>query len=124
MSTKSISEMVTALYEFADNPSKLILREFIAEQRMSQLKFAELLKKNPELEEAFHYARLRVGIRRENAALDDLMNIAVYKESSPLYDDELKKLMFELKRNTLTIDDAVSKLNIVLAKAEEVTEQK
>lgn len=122
MSTKSISEMVTALYEFADNPSKLILREFIAEQRMSQLKFAELLKKNPELEEAFHYARLRVGIRRENAALDDLMNIAVYKESSPLYDDELKKLMFELKRNTLTIDDAVSKLNIVLAKAEEVTE--
>ena len=124
MSTKSISEMVTALYEFADNPSKLILREFIAEQRMSQLKFAELLKKNPELEEAFHYARLRVGIRRENAALDDLMNIAVYKESSPLYDDELKKLMFELKRNTLTIDDAVSKLNIVLAKAEEVTEEK
>lgn len=122
MSTKSISEMVTALYEFADNPSKLILREFIAEQRMSQLKFAELLKRNPELEEAFHYARLRVGIRRENAALDDLMNIAVYKESSPLYDDELKKLMFELKRNTLTIDDAVSKLNIVLAKAEEVTE--
>lgn len=124
MSTKSISEMVTALYEFADNPSKLILREFIAEQRMSQLKFAELLKKNPELEEAFHYARLRVGIRRENAALDDLMNIAVYKESSPLYDDELKKLMFELKRNTLTIDDAVSKLNIVLAKAEEVNEEK
>ena len=115
--SKTIESLVQDLYTFADKPDALILREFIAQQRMTELGFAKLAEKNPELEEAYHYARLKVGINREIKALEGEINTAIYRDSQPLYDDQLKAWEIEKKKGIMTFDEGLKKLDIIYAKA-------
>lgn len=117
MSTKTIEELTRELYEFANNPNAYIIREFIASQKLSEHKFTEKLINNPDLLEAFKYAKLCVGIRREKAAMDNKINTAVYRDTQPLYDDELKAWELEKKKGTLSIDDGLKKIDVIFAKA-------
>ena len=90
MSTKSkIEKMIVDLYEFAESDS-LILREFIKRQKLSFEQFTKLLLNNPELKEAFEYARLCVGIRREELGLRSKVNTKIISDTMALYDDERK----------------------------------
>lgn len=90
MSTKQkIDQMIVDLYEFA-NSDALVLREFIKKQKLSYERFTKLLLDNPELKEAFEYARLCVGIRREELAMRNKLNTKIISDSMPLYDDERK----------------------------------
>lgn len=109
--------LIEELYAYADDPKNLILREFIAEQRLSQNKFTTLLSRDPDLLEAYHYARLKIGIRREKKALENEINASVYKDSQPLYDDDLKAWEIEKKKGSISIDDGLKKLEIIYAKA-------
>lgn len=81
--------MVDELYEFADSDA-LILREFIKSQKLSYERFTLLLRDNPELKEAYEYARLCIGIRRENLAMNNKLNTKIISDTMPLYDDERK----------------------------------
>lgn len=119
--SKTIESLVQDLYTFADKPDALILREFIAEQRMTELGFAKLAEKNPELEEAYHYARLKVGINREIKALEGEINTAIYRDTQPLYDDQLKAWEIEKKKGIMTFDEGLKKLDIIYAKAAKAT---
>lgn len=114
-----IRQLTEDLYLFAENPSMLIIREFIALNKLSQNKFTQLLSKNPELLEAYNYARLQIGIRREKKALDSEINTSVYKETAPLYDDDLKEWEMEKKKGTLTVNDGLSKIDAIFAKAQD-----
>lgn len=114
---KSQDPMIRALYEFADNPNSLILRDFIRSQKLSEQKFTEKLVGNPGLLEAFQYAKLVIGIRREQLALDSKINTTVYRDTQPLYDDELKAWELEKKKGTLSIDDGLKKLDVIFARA-------
>ncbi len=114
---KDFKELKEELYAFADDPKNLIIREFIAEQRLSQNKFTTLLTRHPELLEAYHYARLKVGIRREKKALDNEINHSVFKDSQPLYDDDLKAWELEKKKGTLSIEEGSRKLDKIFEKA-------
>jgi len=119
--SKTIESLVQDLYTFADKPDALILREFIAEQRMTELGFAKLAEKNPELEEAYHYARLKVGINREIKALEGEINTSIYRDTQPLYDDQLKAWEIEKKKGIMTFDEGLKKLDIIYAKAAKAT---
>lgn len=81
--------MIEELYKFAHSNS-LILREFIKSQNLSYERFTILLRDNPELKEAYEYARLCVGIRREELALKNKLNTKIVSDTMPLYDDERK----------------------------------
>lgn len=119
--SKTIESLVQDLYTFADKPDALILREFIAQQRMTELGFAKLAEKNPELEEAYHYARLKVGINREIKALEGEINTSIYRDTQPLYDDQLKAWEIEKKKGIMTFDEGLKKLDIIYAKAAKAT---
>ena len=119
--SKTIESLVQDLYTFADKPDALILREFIAQQRMTELGFAKLAEKNPELEEAYHYARLKVGINREIRALEGEINTSIYRDTQPLYDDQLKAWEIEKKKGIMTFDEGLKKLDIIYAKASKAT---
>lgn len=96
MSTKSkIEQMVEELYKFA-NSNALILREFIKSQNLSYERFTILLRNNPDLKEAYEYARLCIGIRREDLALKSKLNTKIVSDTMPLYDDE-RRLWEETK---------------------------
>lgn len=114
---KEVDELVKQLYIYADDPKNLIVREFIAEQGMSQNKFTTLLTRHSSLLEAYHYARLKIGIRREKKALENEINASVYKDTQPLYDDDLKAWEIEKKKGSISIDDGLKKLEIIYAKA-------
>jgi hypothetical protein len=114
---KEIDELVKQLYIYAHDQKNLIVREFIAMQGMSQNKFTTLLTRYPDLLEAYHYARLMIGIRREKKALENEINASVYKDSQPLYDDDLKAWEIEKKKGSISIDDGLKKLEIIYAKA-------
>jgi hypothetical protein len=81
--------MVEELYKFA-NSNALILREFIKSQNLSYERFTILLRDNPDLKEAYEYARLCIGIRREELALKSKLNTKIVSDTMPLYDDERK----------------------------------
>lgn len=119
--SKTIELLVQELYAFADRPDALILREFIAQQRLTEMGFAQLAEKNPELEEAYHYARLKVGINREIKALEGEINTSVYRDTQPLYDDQLKAWEIEKKKGIMTFDEGLKKLDIIYAKASKAT---
>lgn len=121
MSTKTIEELISDLYQFAEQSSSCILREFIVKQKLSEQKFTEKLLANPELMEAYKYAKLVIGIRREQLALDSKINTTIYRDTQPLYDDELKAWELEKKKGTLSIDDGLKKLDIIFAKANKET---
>lgn len=112
---EEISQMVKELYDFAKNENNLILREFIALQGMSQEKFAKLVNSHSELKEAFNYARLRLGIRREKSAMDELINLSIYKDYAPIYDLELREYEMEKRKGSLTIEEGKQKLDLVFA---------
>lgn len=114
-----IQQLTKDLYGFAENQQYLIVREFIAMNKLSQNKFTQLLTKHPELLEAYNYARLKIGIRREKKALDNEINTSVYKETAPMYDDELKEWELEKKKGTLTVNDGATKIDAIFAKAQE-----
>lgn len=120
MSTKkSVEELIAELYAFAEEPKALIVRDFIRRQKLSESRFTTLLKNNPELLEAYNYARLAIGIRRENLALSNKISATIYRDTQPLYDDELKTWEVEKKKGVMTIDDGMKKLEIIYAKAQE-----
>ncbi len=114
---KEVDDLVKQLYIYADDSKNLIVREFIAEQGMSQNKFTTLLTRHSGLLEAYHYARLKIGIRREKKALENEINASVYKDSQPLYDDDLRAWEIEKKKGSISIDDGLKKLEIIYAKA-------
>ena len=119
--SKTIESLVQELYAFADRPDALILREFIAQHRLTEMGFAQLAEKNPELEEAYHYARLKVGINREIKALEGEINTSIYRDTQPLYDDQLKAWEIEKKKGIMTFDEGLKKLDIIYAKASKAT---
>lgn len=112
-----IQQLTQDLYDYAEDPKYLVVREFIALQRLSQNRFTQLLSKNPDLLEAYNYARLQIGIRREKKALESEINTSVYKETAPLYDDELKEWELEKKKGTISVNDGLAKLDTIYAKA-------
>lgn len=123
MSTKtSIEELIVDIYQFADNPANLIFREFLQKHRISQHRFTVMLKNNEDLLEAYRYAKLAIGIRREKLALDNKLNTNVYRDTQPLYDEDLKSWELEKKKGQLTIEDGLRKLDIIFARTQQEIE--
>lgn len=126
MSTKNNNpkenNIIDELYAFANNPNNIIIREFIQSQKLSEEKFTSKLLNNPELLEAYKYAKLVIGIRREKLALDNKLNTTIYRDTQPLYDDELKAWEMEKKKGTLSIDDGLKKLDVIFARANRETQ--
>lgn len=91
MSTKKTPDLVKELYAFADKPDSLMLRSFIIKHKMSYDAFTRLLVKDQALKEAFEYARLAIGARREEKALKNELNAKMVSESMALYDPERRE---------------------------------
>lgn len=117
---KSIEEIIQDLYKFAEDPRNLIIRDFIAQQKLSQNKFTTLLTNNPDLLEAYNYARLCVGIRREKKALNLEISPQIYRDTQPIYDDDLKNWEMEKKKGILTIEEGAKKLDAIFAKSKDL----
>lgn len=124
MSTKTdIEELTKELYAFAEDPSALIIREFMKKMKLSERRFTQLLKNNEALFEAYSYAKLCIGIRREKLALDNKLNASIYRDTQPLYDDELKAWEIEKKKGVITIDDGLKKLEVIFARSQKQIDQ-
>jgi hypothetical protein len=119
MSTKQkIEKMVAELYEFAESDA-LILREFIKKQKLSYEQFTKYLLNSPELKEAYEYARLCIGIKREEFALRNKLNTKIISDTMPLYDDE-RKLWEETKLKLSKVEQKIG-ADIIKAIVEQVT---
>lgn len=94
--SKKTDKMVQELYAFADRDDSLVLREFIQKQKLSYSAFCQILELNPALKEAFEYARLAIGIRREKLGLSNALNAKLVSDSMPLYDEERRE--WEIKK--------------------------
>lgn len=91
MSTKKTVDLVKELYAYANKPDSLMLRKFIVDQKLSYEAFTKLILKDPALKEAFEYARLAIGVRREEKALKNEINAKIVSDSMPLYDPERRE---------------------------------
>ena len=111
--------MTADLYEFATSDA-LILREFIKKQKLSYERFTILLRDNPELKEAYEYARLCIGIKREELALKSKLNTKIVSDTMPLYDDERKA--WEETKLKLAKTDAKMSADVIRAIVESVSE--
>jgi len=97
--THDLIEEAKAFREWADKPDSLILRLFSAIRGYSgQEKLHEYASMCSEFREAFNYARVVIGARREKMLLEGKGNPAPFHRYAALYDKELKEHDLEMKR--------------------------
>ena len=92
-------EEALAFREWADRATSIVLRAFVVERGYChQLKLGEYGKMCTEFQEAYDYARLRIGIRREEKALEGKGSPCAFNRYAAMYDPELKSHEAELKK--------------------------
>ena len=93
-----LSEEARLFKAWADTDDALVLREFMCvRQYSSQEKMHEYAARSDEFREAFNYARVKIGARREKLLAQGKGNPAPFQRYAALYDKELKTHEQELK---------------------------
>jgi hypothetical protein len=99
-----IPRLARDYYQWANMDTSLVLRSFIMEKKICFDRFYAWMDKFPELRYAHEYARLAVGIRREEGSLKKKLEKDTVLKSMPMYDAEWKAI--EKWRASLRIEES------------------
>ena len=89
-----------AFIEWADQEDSLVLRLFAAIRGyFDQSKLHQYSEQSVKFRQAFNYARLKIGARREQLLLTGKGHPAPFQRYAALYDSDLKEHEKELKKS-------------------------
>jgi hypothetical protein len=93
-----LEEEARALEEWAQLPDTFVLREFAAIRGYAaQQKLNEYAQMSEAFHEAFNYAKILIGARREKMLIQGKGNPAAFQRYAALYDPDLKAHEKEMK---------------------------
>jgi len=93
-----LSEEARLFKEWADTDDALVLREFVCIRNYcAQEKLHEYALQSEEFRNAYNYARIKIGARREKLLAQGKGNPAPFMRYAALYDKELKAHEIEMK---------------------------
>ncbi len=99
-------EEAKAFKDWADRSDSLVLRKFAAIRGyFSQSKLHEYAEQSDEFREAFNYARVIIGARREELLMKGKGNPAPFNRYAALYDQELKAHEKEMKEDNSNLNN-------------------
>lgn len=105
-----LEQEAKALREWADQEDSLVLRLFAAIRGYSsQSKLNEYCDTSQEFKQAYNYAKMVIGARREKWLIKGKGHPAPFQRYAALYDSDLKQHEKELKENA---QDSVAPLRI------------
>ena len=109
-----IEQLAAKLIQWVSNEKQVIIDEFLQEIGFSAETFGEFRKRCPKLEEAYQYAKMCIGNKREKCGLYNKMNAAMVMKSMPSYSKRWGKLMEWHAGLTTKSEDSESKETIVV----------
>ena len=97
---RDLKEEARIFREWADEEDSLVLRLFAAIRGYTdQSKLHEYASMDDDFRQAFNYARVKIGARRESLLMQGKGHSAPFMRYAALYDKELKAHETELKAN-------------------------
>jgi len=100
-----VAELAEDIIKFAEEPDSFVLREWPCRHKKGEIFFDEISKFENEnnstvFSEAYEYAKTKIGVKREMAAISGAVkgDTSLIRTYLPLYDKSFKEFLLEMKR--------------------------
>lgn len=115
----TIEQIAYRLIQWVSTKKEIILDDFLQQEGYRYKEFKRLRDKCPKLEEAYQYAKMSIGNKREREALYNRMNPAMVMKSMPSYSPRWEKLIEWYSSTQVKTPQQPTEVTVNIVKAQE-----